>query len=430
MKMKILLSCAIAAVSFAVWGDIQIVNGMKIECGEDGVCRIIGPADEDAGALPGEEPAEAAAPSTEAGDAVQTAESAPQSATEYARTALKHGYMDADDFLEFLGEPVEKKGVWSRFLAWFLAILDRAGGALAILLAILAGFLLNLTPCVLPMVPVTLMVIGRSAAKGFMYALGILCSYTVLGVLASVFGRPFGAIQSNPWFNVAMAVLFTCFALAMSGIFALDFSGRRNVFASKRQTMAPHLFAFSMGVVGAVLAGACVAPMMFATITKAAAYSAEGRIALAVSLPAALGLGMALPWPFAAAGIKVLPPPGAWMKTVNKAFAVFLVCFAVWYGRLAYIGFAGSASENGTTVDSFSLEGLDGRPVLVDCWATWCKNCSAMERTTMKDPRVVKALEKYNVIRLQAEDMNELKRLDGFEDVIGLPAFAIFKKPE
>ena len=428
MEMKILLSCAISAVSFAVCGDIQIVNGMKIECGEDGVCRIIGPADEDAGALPGEEPAEAAAPATEAGYAVQTAESAPPSATEYGRTALKHGYMDADDFLEFL----EKEGAKTADGQTGESAPPEEGFPfMALLLAFLAGLALDLTPCVLPMVPVTLMVIGRSAAKGLLYAAGIVCAYTLLGVLAAFCGVPFGAIQSNPWFNTGVAVLFALFALAMSGLFFIDFSSGRNMLAKKKQTMMPGLFAFLMGVVGAILAGACVAPMMFATMTQAMAYSAAGRTLAAVSLPAAIGLGMALPWPFAAAGMNVLPRPGAWMKYVNRVFAAILLGFAAWYGVLAWRGFAGGRAAEGSVAPAdFSLEGLDGRPVLVDCWATWCKNCSAMERTTMKDPRVVKALEKYNVIRLQAEDMNELKRLDGFEDVIGLPAFAIFKKPE
>ena len=403
--MKIVLSAILFAFSLAAPAETRIVNGMKVECGEDGICRIVGAA----GA--GEDGEE-----TSAGG--------------YERTALKHGYMQADEFLSFLEEsldggdaehPEEPGAATEEYRFPFVALI----------FAFLAGLALDLTPCVLPMVPVTLMVVGRSAAKGILYAAGIVCAYTIVGVLAAFCGVPFGAIQSNPWFNASVAVLFGLFALAMSGLFFIDFSPGRNMLAKKKQTMMPWLFAFLMGAVSALLAGACVAPMMFAAITQAMAYSAAGHTVAAVSLPAAVGLGMAIPWPFAAAGMKILPKPGAWMKHVNWAFAVLLSGFAVWYGVLAWRGFAGGEPAGGSaTPSTFSLDGLDGRAVLVDCWASWCKNCSAMERTTLKDPRVAKALEKFNVIRLQAEDMNELKRLDGFGDVIGLPAFAVFEKEE
>ena len=66
------------------------------------------------------------------------------------------------------------------------------------------------------------------------------------------------------------------------------------------------------------------------------------------------------------------------------------------------------------------------RPVLVDCWASWCKNCAAMDRV-LEDPAVRKAADRYSIIRLQAEDIRELQRLEGFERVKGLPAFAVFE---
>ena len=73
-----------------------------------------------------------------------------------------------------------------------------------------------------------------------------------------------------------------------------------------------------------------------------------------------------------------------------------------------------------------NLDGLK-RPILVDCWATWCKNCTAMERKTLKDPQVVEALKDFTVIRLQAEDIDELLALPDFANIHGLPAFVIFE---
>ena len=76
----------------------------------------------------------------------------------------------------------------------------------------------------------------------------------------------------------------------------------------------------------------------------------------------------------------------------------------------------------------FTLEGIE-RPVLVDCWATWCKNCSMMDKTTLSDPRVKEVFKKrkMTLVKLQAEDMAALRQISGFQDVIGLPAFLIFE---
>lgn len=179
-----------------------------------------------------------------------------------------------------------------------------------------------------------------------------------------------------------------------------------------------------------------MAPVLIAVLLLTAELFAGGN-RLALALPFVMGLGMALPWPFVGAGLSVLPKPGAWMKVVNRVFAVVVLGFAVWYAHLAWVGFA--ANKSGTvgrradgsiaarpTEFAALLKDLP-RPILVDCWATWCKNCAAMERTTLSDARVRQALERFTVVRLQSEDMAELRRLPGFDAILGLPAFVIFE---
>ena len=330
---------------------------------------------------------------------------------------LAEGLMSAEEFIAFLG------GAQSDPFAG-LAI-----GAVVVA-AFLGGLAMNLTPCVLPMVPVNLIVIGKSAKRGFAYGLGIALAYGVLGVAAAVGGMAFGTIQSNPWFNAAVALVFVGLALALGGVFTIDFSRFRRTGVAANGG-ASLLFPFAMGCLGAVLAGACVAPILIAVLVLTSDLFAKGH-PLALGLPFVLGLGMSLPWPFLGAGLRFLPRPGAWMKGVNRIFAAVVLGFAVWYGILAWRGFSPAAAEAaGTAVaatpETFAARLAEAkRPVLVDCWATWCKNCAAMDRVIAAEP-VKSHLKGWTVIRLQAEKMRELRKLEGFGKVKGLPAFAVFE---
>lgn len=308
---------------------------------------------------------------------------------------------------------------------------------IVVLLLILAGGLLaNLTPCVLPLVPVNLVLVGRGWRRGAAYGLGIALAYGSLGLAAAFGGLAFGAIQSNPWFNAFVAVVFTVLGLAMGEVFFIDFTKYRLRVTGTGGRVRGLGGVFLLGVGAAVLAGACVEPILLATLVLTAKWCAAGKT-WAVVLPFILGVGMGLPWPFAAAGLSVLPKPGAWMRWVNRIFALVLFGMAVWYGRLAWTGFRGPAAETAadhlaatpeTWEAVFAGAQAKGRPVFVDVWASWCKNCLAMERTTFRAPEVVRALAPFTVVRLQAEDPAAFQKLKDFAGlgIKGFPAFVIF----
>ena len=416
LALMVLAPRAHAIPSFSVPGaedhaEVSVdAEGRKWVC-EDGVCRLV---DDD----------------KDIGESLDV----PSASIPEKASRMILGSREVDEFLSFLGEKPSadegetEGGVFSSF-TW-----------LTFLLAILGGLALNLTPCVLPMIPVNLIVIGKSPLRGTAYGLGMAVAYGALGVLASVGLLSFGTIQSSPWFNAFVAVVFIALALSMLGVFSIDLSKYRPASAAQGASRASLVVPFFLGALSAVLAGACVAPILISVIVLTARLFAEGNY-FVLALPFALGLGMALPWPFLGAGMKVLPRPGAWMTGVNRAFGVLILLFAIWYAHLALSGWTGmhggsaAPSQKDGVIEStpetfesaMSEAARSGKPVFVDCWATWCKNCTAMEKTTLADERVKAALSRFAVIKLDATEVKAFRKLKPFEDVQGLPAYAIFE---
>jgi len=374
-------------------------------------------------------------------------ENAPESASlldDFVVAGTNGGYQNTSDFLSFIRNAeagVKPHGMFE------------GRGPLAILILVLIGGLaLNLTPCVLPMIPINLAIIGagaqaQSRGRGFLlgsaYGGAMAFVYGVLGVVVILTAGTFGTINSSPWFNLGIAILFVVLGLAMFDLLLIDFSKYSTRFAGSG-ARGSVLLAFTMGAVAALLAGACVAPVVIQVVLFSSNLYATGtRVALA--LPFFLGIGMAIPWPIAGAGIAALPKPGMWMVRVKQAFGVFILATAAYYGYEAYSIFSNRWVDPGAVTSSVQeqlkagwhpslAEGLavakrENKPVLIDAWATWCKNCLTMDKTTLASDEVKQALSGYVKIKFQAEDPDSspakeiLQRLSA----AGLPAYAILK---
>jgi thiol:disulfide interchange protein DsbD len=386
-------------------------------------------------------------PGSQAQPVATAPQTAPVDATfldEFVVAGATGGYQGPSEFLAFIRDA--EAGVKTRGMF-------EGRGPLAILLLVLVGGLaLNLTPCVLPMIPINLAIIGagaqaQSRGRGFLlgsaYGAAMAIVYGILGLVVILTAGTFGTINSSPWFNLGIAVLFVVLGLAMFDLLFIDFSKYSTRFGGSGRRGSVML-AFTMGAVAALLAGACVAPVVIQVVLFSSNMYATGtRIALV--LPFFLGIGMAIPWPIAGAGIAALPKPGMWMVRVKQAFGVFILATAAYYGYEAYSIFANrrvdptavasSAAEQLRAGWHSSLsEGLatarrENKPVLIDVWATWCKNCLTMDKTTLANEDVRKALSGYVKIKFQAEDPDAqpakglLQRLSQ----PGLPAYGILK---
>ena len=343
---------------------------------------------------------------------------------------LAMGYMSSEELIAFLRNEPPPDGRLEDHAQW-----------LVILLVLVGGLAANLTPCVLPLVPINLILIGKGWRRGAAYAAGITTAYGVLGLAAAFGGLAFGTLQSSPWFNAGVAVVFTVLALAMLDLVHLPelrglkgfsgFKGSKGSTGSKGLMGFNGLKAYVLGLGAATLAGACVEPILIATLLLTAKWFAAGRV-WAVALPFVLGAGMGLPYPFAAAGLSVLPKPGAWMVWVKRVFALVFIIMACWYGWQASKALTPTKSLEPLKPLTPSKSATSSKPFFIKIGAPWCRNCASMARTTFKDPAVVHELSAYEVREIEINsfaDLASYPELKGL-DIKGLPAYVVVREGE
>ncbi len=205
--------------------------------------------------------------------------------------------------------------------------------------ALLGGLILNLMPCVFPVLAIKVMSFARHAddrrahrISGLAYTAGVVASFLALGALmlglrSAGAQLGWGFQLQSPLVVAAMATLFTVLGLNLAGLFAFGQfvpSGLASV-----ESKNPAINAFLSGMLAVVIASPCTAPFMGASLGLALGLPATQALAVF----ATLGLGMALPYLAASlipAAARLLPRPGAWMDTFRRAMAFPMFATVVW----------------------------------------------------------------------------------------------------
>lgn len=306
----------------------------------------------------------------------------------------------------------------------------------ALLITLFAGFLTSLSPCVYPVIPITLSVIGarryESALQGFLVSLSYVCGmvalYVGLGILFSSVGILFGSVYRHPVVLFAVAALFLFFALSMMGV--LNWLLPDNALTRLSAFGGSGLRgAFLMGLVSGLIASPCTGPVLAFILTL---ISREGDVATGSAFMLVYGIGMGVPFlilgTFSSA-ISRLPKSGAWMNVVKFTFGIIMVGASGYFITLGAQALQASSSPQGvlmaleTQLERYRQERI---PVIVDFYADWCVQCKEIEEVTFKDPEVAAKMKAFKLIRVDLTNPSEGDNIEKKFRINGLPLIIFF----
>jgi thiol:disulfide interchange protein DsbD len=349
-----------------------------------------------------------------------------------------------------------------------------ATSGLPLTLAILfvLGMALNLTPCVLPMVPITMSFFamqsdGRRSRRftlSLLYVLGLVVTYSALGVFAALSGAMFGSWLQQPAVLIGLALLMLVLASSMFGAFDI---GVPQFIATRAAGRAGLAGAMTMGLFVGIVAAPCVGPVVVSLIALVASI---GKPLIGLAMFATLAFGLGFPY---LVMLNIMPRPGEWMVHIKKAMGFILVAMAFYFLRpligeagfqygvaasllvgaafllivsargsqarglriasgivllVSGVAFAmprGEASKSLVTWEKYDAARLAGagQPVVIDFFADWCLPCKELDSRTFSDPAVAEELKRFRRVKadLTLPDDPKTEALTRQYAIVGVP---------
>lgn len=289
---------------------------------------------------------------------------------------------------------------------------------MACLFALIGGLILNLMPCVLPVLSIKVLhLVDRHPNKklalrhAYVYALGVLVSMWALALLLFILKSAgqfagWGFQFQSPVFVLVMAVILFILALNLFGVFEVPMPGIGGLPMRSRGYQA----SFLSGILTTIVATPCTAPFMGTAL--AVAISQPGIVGLGIFT--FLGLGLACPFVVLSAFpflLSFIPKPGPWMVHLKKVLGLILLGCVVWllwvFGIDTGFGIQ-TGSYNGIHWQGYSSTAVSqargtGHGVFIDFTAAWCINCQVNDSFVLQNHEVVKAFKDQGIVAFKAD---------------------------
>lgn len=363
--------------------------------------------------------------------------------------------------------------------------LESSGLFLSLIFVFLAGLALNLTPCVYPLIPITIGYFGgqaegktsRLVMLGLLYMLGMALTYSVVGVVTSLSGAVFGTLLQNPIVIIGIVILFVALALSQFGVY--EFKLPDSWVAKAGGAKGGWYGAFFMGLTMGIVAAPCIGPFVLGLVTYVAA---KGDPLYGFLMFFVLALGLGFPYLLLAifsGKIKSLPRAGLWMEGVKHIFGFLLIGMAFYFldpilpkniqgyslpifGIIAALillfidktantakGFrtfkiifsvlvlalSVYALKPGENLEpewkKFSIVNYEAslnnnERMVIDFYADWCIPCKELDALTFSDKRVLNEFARFTVYKVDMTKNNETNELLRKKfNVIGMPTVLV-----